>query len=65
MNKIFYLCNGQKEDCKKKNCYINGGRCRHTTDIDYATNFERRGKYKNGGFYEKEDASRNETSNTD
>lgn len=62
MEKIFYLCDGERENCKKRNCYKNGGDCRHTTDISHAMNFERRGKCKNGSFYEKEDVSRNETS---
>ena len=65
MEGIFYLCNGEREKCKKRNCYKNGGNCRHTTDISHAMNFERRGKYKNGSFYEKEDVSRNETSSID
>ena len=56
MWKIYYLCNGQKEDCQKRNCYINGGNCKHTSDINRALNFEIKGSYKNGGsFYEKED----------
>lgn len=55
MEKIFYLCDGERENCKKRNCYKNGGDCRHTTDISHAMNFERRGKCKNGSFYEKED----------
>ena len=50
---FFYLCDGEREKCKKRNCYKNGGNCRHTTDISHAMNFERRGKYKNGSFYEK------------
>lgn len=65
MEKIFYLCDGERENCKKRNCYKNGGDCRHTTDISHAMNFERRGKCKNGSFYEKEDVSRNETSSMD
>jgi hypothetical protein len=65
VKRIFYLCDGERENCKKRNCYKNGGDCRHTTDISHAMNFERRGKYKNGSFYEKEDVSRNETSSID
>ena len=41
MEKIFYLCDGERENCKKRNCYKNGGDCRHTTDISHAMNFER------------------------
>lgn len=64
MRKIFYLCDGTKEECNKRNCYTKGGMCKHTADINHAMNFERRGKYKNGSFYEKEDTSRNEISST-
>lgn len=53
MEKVFYLCNGKKADCKKRTCYINGGNCRHTSDVECALNFERTGKYKNGHIYEK------------
>ena len=35
MEKIFYLCDGERENCKKRNCYKNGGDCRHTTDISH------------------------------
>ena len=65
MEKVFYLCDGEKENCKKNTCYKNEGVCRHTTDISHAMNFERVGEYKNGDFYEKEDVSRNETSPID
>ena len=68
-NKIYYLCDREKEDCRKRTCYKTTGDyehgCKHTSDINHAMNFERRGKYKNGSFYEKEDASRNETPSTD
>ncbi|WP_286471575.1 hypothetical protein [Parabacteroides goldsteinii] len=37
--RIFYKCNGEKEDCSKTNCYKNGGECRHTQDINYAESF--------------------------
>lgn len=61
MRKVFYLCNGQKDDCQKGNCYRNGGNCRHTSDINHALNFEIKGSYKNGGsFYEKEQNEANE-----
>lgn len=65
MRKVFFLCNGQKRDCKKRCCYKNGGDCRHTSDINHALNFERKGRYKNGSFYEKEDVSRDETPSKD
>lgn len=65
MGKVFYLCDGEKEDCKKMTCYKNGGECKHTSNIEHALNFERVGKNEKGTFYEKEDVSRNETPSTD
>lgn len=44
--KIFYLCNGEKEDCKKRNCYKKGGICKHVKDVKYAKNFA--SKYQDG-----------------
>lgn len=44
MNRILYLCNGQKEDCKKRMCHTNGGDCKHTTDVKFAENFKKRNK---------------------
>ena len=57
--RVFYLCNGEKEDCKKRTCYKNGGECKHTSNVEYALNFER--PRKNCAFFEKEGTSRNET----
>lgn len=46
--RIFYLCDGEKEDCKKKSCYKNMCYkyaddpemvCRRTADIRHAKNF--------------------------
>lgn len=59
MEKVFYLCDGKKEDCKKNTCYKNGGGCKHTSNVKHALNFKRAGE--NGSFYEKEGVSRNET----
>ena len=44
--KVLYLCNGQKEDCAKTGCYINGGECKHTTDEKYAANEADRRKFR-------------------
>lgn len=48
--KIWYLCDGEKEDCKKKYCYKNTKEnpCRHTKDISHAVNFrkEKHGSYE-------------------
>lgn len=38
--KIWYLCDGEKPDCKKNFCYRKGGVCRHTRDIQHAINFK-------------------------
>ncbi|MCD8038895.1 MAG: hypothetical protein LUE96_07420 [Lachnospiraceae bacterium] len=61
-NIVFYICNGQKEGCRKTDCYINGGGCRHTRDVKFAKNFEQ--KFPNiphSKYWEKEDASESET----
>lgn len=29
---VLYLCNGNKERCKKTYCWKNGGKCRYTKD---------------------------------
>lgn len=35
-NKTFYICDGCDADCERTVCYINGGPCRHTTNVKYA-----------------------------
>lgn len=51
---IFYLCDGEKEDCKKRSCYKNGGECEHTKDIKHARNFEKkRPEIEQSSFWEK------------
>lgn len=39
--KVFYLCDGRKDDCSKGHCYKDmcGTGCRHTSDIWHAENF--------------------------
>lgn len=39
--RIWYLCDGEKPDCSKTYCYKNTdvNPCRHTSDIEHATNF--------------------------
>lgn len=56
MEKILYICDGEKTDCKKRTCYKNIKEgCRHTTDIEHAINFK---KYDdNGSFWEQKDGS--------
>ncbi len=56
MERIFYLCDGQKEDCPRKFCYKNDGICKHTTDINHAMNFKRKENRPFGNFYEAESA---------
>ncbi len=45
MGNVRYLCNGQKEGCKKRTCYMNGDKSDHTCfwtrDVRYAKNFEK------------------------
>ena len=71
--KAMYLCNGKKEDCRKKSadgelvCYRHSDGneiavCRHTSDIRYARNFK---QIYGGFFYEKEDVPGNETPSAD
>lgn len=40
---IWYLCDGEKQDCKKTHCYKNTDiePCRHTRDIEHAINFRK------------------------
>lgn len=47
-NRILYLCNGEKTDCKKTHCYKNTDDvpCRYTSDIRFAESFtESKGVY--------------------
>ena len=39
--KVFYLCDGEVEECKKHSCYKNNGRCNYTSDIMHARNFHK------------------------
>lgn len=41
---IWYLCDREKEECKKRNCYKNTKEnpCRHTKDISHAVNFRKK-----------------------
>lgn len=36
--KYFYLCNGKVTDCAKTHCYLLGGDCKHTSQIEFAKN---------------------------
>lgn len=65
MNRTFYLCNGKKEDCQKRDCHIKGGKCKHTTDVKYAKNFERRNKSEDSAYWENEAATQGEAASKD
>lgn len=49
IEKILYLCDGEKKCCESETCYKNGGECRNTRDLEHAENF-RREKYIEGPF---------------
>lgn len=42
--RIWYLCDGEKDDCRKSHCYKNTDLepCRHTRDIEHAVSFEKK-----------------------
>lgn len=48
-NKCMFLCDGAVENCKKTHCFMNGGDCRKTSDINHAVNFK---KWPNGSYSE-------------
>ena len=57
---VRYLCNGQKEDCKKRTCYMNGDKSDHTCfwtrGVRYAKNFEKnKDVVAEDVYYEKRD----------
>lgn len=56
-NKIYFLCDGEKEDCKRTYCYknTNDEPCKRTSDINHAKNFE---KMPHEGYREKEDGKK-------
>lgn len=53
--KIHYLCNGEQEGCRRRNCYKTNSDskpvCRHTPDIRYAVNFSKL-PYEKSGYWE-------------
>ena len=52
MQKVMYLCDGEKEDCSKRICHKNGGVCMHTSDIQHAKNFNQKHPNQNSCFWE-------------
>lgn len=60
-SRVFYLCDGERENCKKNMCYKNGGDCKHTKDVKHAKNFSRKDvRQESSNFYENEAASKNQ-----
>ena len=58
-SRVFYLCDGERENCKRNMCYKNGGDCKHTKDIGHAKNFSRKYvRQESSSFYENEAASK-------
>lgn len=59
MGYIHYLCDGEKEDCRKESCYKTIGdceeACKYTKDIRHAKNFHKiHQEIPQAGFWEKE-----------
>lgn len=55
-NKVFFLCDKNKPDCKKTNCSEEF--CHHTSDVNHAINFEKITDKVTGeilGYKEKDD----------
>lgn len=63
---IWYLCDGEKEECKKRRCYKNTKEdpCRHTKDINHAVNFKKK-IYGTREVYRESDCDENNTAGTD
>lgn len=51
---ILFLCNGEVKGCRNSRCYKHGGDCRHTSNVEYAVNFQKCGQI----FQEKLDAEK-------
>ncbi len=60
MSKIFYLCDGEVESCRKCTCYKTRPdyeyRCEYTSDINHAINFKKSQGFGRN-FYEKPPAN--------
>lgn len=66
--KVWYLCDGNRPECKKTHCYKNTNEqaCRHTADIRHAINFKEGGRTGRKGQYweqcnDTEEAGREDT----
>lgn len=60
--KVLYLCNGEKPDCRQRGCYKKGSdqrcECRYTSDIQYAKNFQEANLREDSLFIEREGVKR-------
>lgn len=56
---VLYACDGEVENCRKTNCYAEGGGCRKTSDIEHAVNFEKKHNFYTEIGHAKEDAADN------
>ena len=54
-DKIFFLCDGEVENCEKARCYKNTEKdaCHYTTDPAHAVNFAKKTMNANGAYYER------------
>ena len=64
--RVHYLCDGEKEDCRKRKCYKTIGdcetACKHTKDIRHAKNFRKIfPEIPQADFWEKETAPSEQT----
>lgn len=51
IKQIWYLCDGEKTDCKKTHCFKNEeDGCRHTSDVKHAINFTKK-ETPDGEYY--------------
>lgn len=64
--RIWYLCDGEKEGCKKRYCYKNTKEnpCRHTKDINHAMNFNKK-IYGRSEVYKETGCDESTTTGTD
>lgn len=68
--RVHYLCDGEKEECRKRNCYKTIGNCetacKHTKDIRHAKNFQKMLPHiPQADFWEKETVSKELTQSQD
>lgn len=69
-SRVHYLCDGEKKECRKRNCYKTIGNCetacKYTKDIRHAKNFQKMLQHiPQADFWEKETASKELTQSQD